>query len=90
MTLGHETSSVYFTLVVYLNLHLDSLFLLLLLLVGAKGLGLAWRLIVKSRVELLGVFGGLEGQLDFDNLNVVLFVVGSVRDYQQPLVRIVA
>ena len=73
-----------------MHFDLNSVFLLLPgLAYGAERLGCAAlrRGIVQTRVEFSGVLRGLEWNLDFDYLDVVLFVVRRVRSYQQSLMR---
>ena len=88
--LRHHSCFIHLALVVNLHFDLDAIFLFLTWLAyRAECLCYATlrRSIVQTRVEFTSVLRGLEWNLDFDYLDVVLFVVRRVRSYQQSLMR---
>lgn len=80
--LRHLSCSIDFALVVDLDFYLNALLLVVLAHYFSR-LGLC--LVIKTGVELSGIFGGLQGYFYFDDLNVVLLVVARVRADEQAL-----
>ena len=74
--LRHLSCSIDFALVIDLHFYLNALLLIVLAHYFGR-LGLC--VVIKTSVKLSGVFGGLQGDFDFDDLDVVLLVVAGVR-----------
>jgi hypothetical protein len=74
--LRHLSCSIDFALMIDLHLYLNALLLIVFAHYFCR-LGL-W-VVIKAGVKLSGIFGGLQGYFDFDDLDVVLLVVAGVR-----------